>query len=200
MECKVHQLVREWQRLSGTRNRREKIQTACGHLSSHGGVAQRIRLGNLLDTHSAVCANLSARPKSGDSDTPPREVSLVGQSPMPEKLADGDYGALLRCDWRRSPDGTESEWLPFTLDNSMLTPCSGGSERHRFACCSHADLRQWIAGRDKWERLSSTGGENCGQQGIRDFKDLVPPVAPTGTPGVNGQSGWKGLACFCSGP
>jgi len=45
---------------------------------------------------------------------------------MPEKLADGDYGALLRCDWRRSPDGTESEWLPFTLDNSMLTPCSGG--------------------------------------------------------------------------
>src|SRR5471030_1798298 len=57
---------------------------------------------------------------------PPREVSLVGQSLMPEKLADGDYGALLRCDWRRSPDGTESEWLPFTLDNSMLTPCSGG--------------------------------------------------------------------------
>ena len=100
----------------------------------------------------------------------------------------------------RSPARTESEWLPFTLDNSMLTPCSGGSERHRFACCSHADLRQWIAGRDKWERLSSTGGENCGQQGIRDFKDLVPPVAPTGTPGVNGLSGWKGLACFCSGP
>src|SRR5471030_39463 len=64
-------------------------------------------------------------------------------------------------------------------------------ERHRIACCSHADARQWIAGRDKWERLTSTGGENCGQQGIRDFKDLVPPVAPAGTPGVNCLSGGR---------
>jgi len=144
--------------------------------------------------------NLRAMPSLAAPDTPPREVSFVWAKPGAREACRRRLWSPPPVRLERSPARTESEWLPFTLDNSMLTPCSGGSERHRIACCSHADARQWIAGRDKWERLSSTGGETCGQQGIRDFKDLVPPVAPAGTPAVNGLSGWKGLACFCSGP
>src|SRR5476649_119273 len=111
MECKVHQLVREWQRLSGTRNRREKIQTApavlqsCGHLSSHGGVAQRIRLGNLLDTHSAVCAKPEGNAQSGGSRyTAERGLLRLGkawrQRSLPTAIMEPSSGATgaLSCE------------------------------------------------------------------------------------------------------